>query len=112
MLILSRHVNESLVIADSVVVTVLQVLPEVVQLAVGNIAGTDNIPFSLTVGASQKFEPGARITLVEMKSSKARLGIDAEPGISVYRKEVWDAMGRPTGLPYPLPETGRDPSLN
>ena len=35
---------------------------------------------------------GAKVTLVEIRNSKARLGIVAPKDLSVHRKEVWDAL--------------------
>ena len=36
-----------------------------------------------------------RITVVEVKGDKVRLGIDAPRSVSVHREEVWVALNQP-----------------
>ena len=37
---------------------------------------------------------GIRITIVEIRGDKVRLGVEAPAEVSVHRKEVWDALQR------------------
>ena len=36
-----------------------------------------------------------RVTIVEVKGDKVRLGIDAPRSVSVHREEVWVALNQP-----------------
>jgi carbon storage regulator len=38
-----------------------------------------------------------RITLVEIRGDKVRIGIDAPPEVPVHRQEVYDAIKRENG---------------
>lgn len=33
-----------------------------------------------------------KVTVVDIRSDKVRLGIDAPKGVPVHRKEIWDAL--------------------
>ena len=39
-----------------------------------------------------------RITIVDVKGDKVRLGIDAPRSVSVHREEVWVALNQPAPL--------------
>ena len=39
-----------------------------------------------------------RITIVDVKGDKVRLGIEAPRSVSVHREEVWVALNRPAPL--------------
>jgi sRNA-binding carbon storage regulator CsrA len=91
-MILSRRPNEALVLGEHTVVTVARILPSAVRLAIENRIETSYKSLVLGLGHSRELASGVRITLVEIKSAKVRLGIEASRSVSVYRKEIWDAL--------------------
>lgn len=42
-----------------------------------------------------------KILVVDIRCDKVRLGIEAPPGVSVHRREVFDAMKRASGTVHP-----------
>ena len=53
---------------------------------------------SVVVGGSGGFEKLLKVTVLEIKEGRVRLGFEADPDIPVHRWEVWErirAGGRP-----------------
>ncbi len=63
---------------------------------------------SVVVGGSDGFEQLLKITVVEIKNGRVRLGFEAAAGIPVHRLEVWERL-RDGGLPDPAQEDNPAP---
>jgi carbon storage regulator len=62
---------------------------------------------SVVVGGSDRFERMLKVTVLEIKGEKVRLGFEADADVPVHRSEVWErivAGGLPRG-----PTTSRSP---
>jgi carbon storage regulator len=60
----------------------------------------------VVVGEIGAFEPWLKVTVLEIKNDRVRLGFEADAGILVHRQEVWErirADSQPDGL-------GEDPA--
>jgi len=56
---------------------------------------------SVVVGGSEGFERLLKVTVLEIRGGKVRLGFDVDDAVPVHRLEVWErilAAGRPNGL--------------
>jgi carbon storage regulator len=54
---------------------------------------------SVVVGGSDRFERMLKVTVLEIKGGKVRLGFEADADVPVHRLEVWEqivAAGPPT----------------
>jgi sRNA-binding carbon storage regulator CsrA len=117
MLILSRGVNEAVVLADQVIITLIRLLSDRVELTIRATAGGPSAPVEVRRGESTDLGLGARVTLVEVLDAsvcggpKARLGFEAPLTVSVYRKETWDVTGG-RGPDWYSPKLGTAPSSN
>ncbi len=47
---------------------------------------------SVVVGASGALEPMLKVTVLEIKNDRVRLGFEADSGIPVHRSEVWERI--------------------
>ena len=47
---------------------------------------------SVVVGGSGTFEPLLKVTVLEIKSDRVRLGFEADARIPVHRWEVWERI--------------------
>jgi len=54
---------------------------------------------SIVIGGVVGGEVGFKVTVVGVKAGKVRLGVDADPDVSVHRWEVWERMCAGTGRP-------------
>ena len=56
---------------------------------------------SVVVGGSGGFEPLLKVTVLEIKNDRVRLGFEADAEIPVHRWEVWERIraGDPAGQP-------------
>jgi carbon storage regulator len=55
---------------------------------------------SVVVGGCDRFEQVLKVTVLEIKGGKVRLGFEANSDVPVHRWEVWErirAGGRPNG---------------
>jgi carbon storage regulator len=55
---------------------------------------------SVVVGGSDRFERMLKVTVLEIKGEKVRLGFEADADVPVHRSEVWErivAGGLPRG---------------
>jgi sRNA-binding carbon storage regulator CsrA len=122
MLVLSRRVNEAVVLADRLIVTVVRLLPESVELILQEATGGPSTFLKLGRQECVDLGLGTRLTLVEVRmitvcagttcgGPKARLGFEAPPTISVVRKEVWDVIGS-RGPGWYFPGAVVEPSPN
>jgi sRNA-binding carbon storage regulator CsrA len=122
MLVLSRGLNEGVVLGDWVVVTLVRLLPASAALIIGPAAGGPGVLMEVRLGEPLDVGRGARVTLLQVLEAsgcgaksyggpKARLGFVVPPTVSVRRKEVWETAGGrgPDGY---FPGTGAGPSRN
>jgi len=47
---------------------------------------------SVVVGQSRSFEQLLKVTVLEIKNGRVRLGFEAAAGIPVHRSEVWERI--------------------
>ena len=47
---------------------------------------------SVVVGGPGAFEPLLKVTVLEIKNDRVRLGFEADAGIPVHRWEVWERI--------------------
>jgi carbon storage regulator len=47
---------------------------------------------SVVVGGSDRFERMLKVTVLEIKSGKVRLGFEADAEVPVHRAEVWERI--------------------
>lgn len=91
MLVLSRGKNESIRFGNSRLLTVVSVLQQDVGLVVRDFDGVSK-PLMLRVEVSADIGLGARVTLVGIRDSRARIGITCPKDLPVFREEVWNAI--------------------
>jgi carbon storage regulator len=47
---------------------------------------------SIVVGGADRFEKMIKITVLDIKGGKVRLGIEADEDVTVHRSEVWERI--------------------
>ncbi len=55
---------------------------------------------SVVVGGADGFQRLLKVTVLEIKGAKVKLGFEVDPGVPVHRSEVWERIngnGRPHG---------------
>jgi carbon storage regulator CsrA len=62
---------------------------------------------SVVIGGSPSLEPVLKVTVLEIRGGRVRLGFEADPTVPVQRSEVWERIrtGESTGGPtedFPL----------
>lgn len=63
---------------------------------------------SVVVGGPGPFEQWLKVTVVEIKGDRVRLGFEAHTDIPIHRWEVWERL-RPAGEPDGLGEDAAEP---
>ena len=63
---------------------------------------------SVVVGGGDAFERTLKVTVLEIRGGKVKLGFEAAPGVPVYRWEVWQRR-RGNGVPNHAPENAAAP---
>jgi len=51
---------------------------------------------SVVVGGAPSLHPVFKVTVLEIRGNKVKLGFQADPSVPVHRLEVWEQM--PTGI--------------
>jgi carbon storage regulator CsrA len=56
---------------------------------------------SVIVGGADGFDRLLKITVLSIQSGKVRLGFEIDPGVPVYREEIWERIraGHPPNGP-------------
>ena len=101
MLVLSRSVNEGIMLGDDMEIVVLAIGVKSARLAVklaapgGRITFEDVFEVEVTRGGESASLPG-KVTcdVVDILNDKVRLGICAPTHLSVHRREVYEAIRR------------------
>jgi sRNA-binding carbon storage regulator CsrA len=104
MLVLSRGINEAVVLADQVIITLVRLQPERVELTIQATVGEPGALVAVELGEFIDVGLGVRLTLSAVREGsacvgtccggpKARLGFQTPATVRVSRKEVWDVMG-------------------
>src|SRR5262249_54580572 len=92
MLVLSRHVNDAVVLDDQLIVTVIRLTPSKAELTVSNACVESTYFAKMEIGESIDVGLGTRVTLVDVcvgcGSRKALLSIDAPAEVTSRRHEV------------------------
>jgi carbon storage regulator len=52
---------------------------------------------SVVVGARGRFEPTLKVTVLEIKNGRVRLGFEADASVPVHRAEVWERIRESDG---------------
>jgi carbon storage regulator CsrA len=63
---------------------------------------------SVVVGGSDRFERLLKVTVLEIKNGRVRLGFEADASIPVHRSEVWERIRQSNGAGGPLEEPASD----
>ena len=90
MLVLSRSPSQSIVIDGTVEVYTKAVSSDSVDLVIVGLRGFDVHRHTIHLNQSIELFDEVLITLVRIRDSKARLGIDAPRGTTIHRGEVSD----------------------
>jgi carbon storage regulator len=53
---------------------------------------TRKLQESVVVGGSDRFERLLKVTVLDIKNGKVRLGFDADANVPVHRLEVWERI--------------------
>lgn len=101
MLVLPRKKSDAIVIGDTLFVTVTVILPGAVYLAVHDSYMRTHYTLRVDKGKSEQVGTQFRVTItycgLGLSSRFARLGVEAPREVAVHRKEVWEAIQRPSG---------------
>ena len=119
MLVLSRRVDQSLVIGECTIITVASIGTDSIDVTVKTplgfqVAGRATQEttvtlrhgeytrikrvFNLVPNPNWPIDREVQLTLVHLRDDKARLGVEAPLDVPVHRSEVWDAL-ESGGLP-------------
>jgi len=97
MLVLSRRINEAIVVGDDVLLSVADIRGDRARLVVSSRSG-DRVadPADRWARSDQTFEVSADASycVIEVLPDKVRLGIIAPVHVPVHRKEVYEAIRR------------------
>jgi sRNA-binding carbon storage regulator CsrA len=122
MLVLSRGINEAVVLADQVIITLVGLMPNSVELTLQATEGGPSALLAVELGEFIDVGLGARLTLVEVREGsacvgtccggpKARLGFETPTAVRVYRKEM-SGVTRDPGSDWYFPKFDTTPSPN
>lgn len=87
MLVLSRSVNQSIVIDESVELHIRAVTSDSVDLVIVGLPGEDLHRHTIQLNQSVNVCDDVIVTLIQVRDGKARLGIDAPRETSIHRGE-------------------------
>ena len=90
MLVLSRKSNESIIIHDDIVVTVLGIRGDRVRLGIE----APRLVLSRKSNESIVIHDDIVVTVLDIRGDRVRLGIEAPRDVPVNRREVFDAIRR------------------
>lgn len=96
MLVLSRQIDQTLLIGDSISVTVVSIGSEIATLFVRYRDETQRIEQKLSLEVDDRLEitSDIHVYMVDIRSDKVRLGVVAPATFTVHRKEVFEAAKR------------------
>ena len=63
---------------------------------------------SVVVGGSGRFERMLKVTVLEIKNGRVRLGFEADASVPVHRYEVWERIRESNGAGGPLENPAPD----
>ena len=92
MLVLSRRVNEALVIGDRFILTLARLSFDLAELALLDMDSGADKSFALRSGEAKDIGQDVTVSLIEIREDRARLGLEAPASLAVHRKEVSDAV--------------------
>jgi sRNA-binding carbon storage regulator CsrA len=99
MLVLPRRLGESIVISDTLFLTLVAILPSAVELAVFDSLVRVHSTICVDEGNATSVAPHTRVIFCGVgQTGSIRIGIDTPSGLSILRKELWDILpghGRP-----------------
>ena len=88
MLVVSRAAGESLVVAGSMLLTVVVVGRDFVDLGLSDLYGRRLRVVTLSQGVLLPVALGVRGVFIEPAGRRVRLGFECPPGISIRRREL------------------------
>jgi carbon storage regulator len=101
MLVISREINQSLMIGDDLQLQVLKIRASSAHLRVTRTLIGRRMTEELFSGWLEKDRPldlgdkiACAVVEIQVNPAKIRLGIDAPREVSIHRKEVYDAIRR------------------
>lgn len=99
MIVVSRHIDETILIGDEIRVTVASISAEHVVLDVVYLEWGKAVERSCALERDDHVEipPNAKVRVVEIRGDNVRLAIDAPKEVAVHRKEVVERTQRAPG---------------
>jgi carbon storage regulator len=100
MLVLSRQVNESIILGEDILVTVVQLRGDRVVLQIKDSTKPERISSDEVQTISMERDDeytvcdDVKISVVDIRAEKARIGVHGPKEMTVHRKEVYDAVRR------------------
>ena len=96
-LVLARRVSQTIVIRDSLFITLADVLPGAVDLAIYDSSVRVHSAVRVEKRQAQDVGLSTRITFCGMNNTHALIGVDCPKSFPIHRKEVWDILRRDHG---------------
>ena len=89
MLVLTRHIDETIVIGDRVEIRILAIYEDGIRLAI-RFPQTANPELTVTLKINQSARIGDQIVVVAVstRTNHARIGIIAPPDLPIFRGEI------------------------
>ncbi len=96
MLVLSRQVDEAVMIGDAIMVTVVSIRAEMATLFVRYCDANQRVEQKLALEKDDRLEitDDVHVYVVDIRGDKVRLGVVAPAAFSVHRREVYEAIQR------------------
>ncbi len=100
MMVLSRHANESIMVGEDLLITVRSIRGNTVTVSFGSTRASRfdklDVPPDVQLNRNERvtIAPDIHLTAVDIRGETVRLGFELPQGVSLHRKEVWDAIRR------------------
>lgn len=98
MLVLSRQIDETLMIGDAILVTVVSISPEMTTLHVCYDDDEQHVEQKCALEIDDRIEitDEVHVSVVDIRGDKVRLAVRAPRTVPVHRKEVYEQLRRET----------------
>ena len=105
MLVISREINQSVMVGDDLRITLNRVRGDRVSLRLDErvadaTPGTAESVVTLRLDEAHRCGTDVTVTIVHVRGDRVRLGFTAPASVAVHRQEVYDAVHPGTGRPW------------